>query len=199
MISYDSLTPIVELFTQDGTSITHLTNSIFKQCATADVPLITHEDVRQKLDELATRNLKHFSAGWISYPEEGTPKYLEWTGSVMKKERRSWRCQFAENDASALAPFRQIHYIHITPILDETISDLCHLNGETPFKTDVLDGDTITLHELIKLWETCPETTQIPPEMERSLAKSTRSKHRQMINTILAAPVTYYGLPTKQS
>lgn len=200
IISYDStLTKVVEMYTTNTTSLQALTDNILKQIAITDVPLLTHDDVREKLDELAGRDCNNFKIGWIAYPADAKPTHLEWNGTLLKKERRSWRCSFLENENSAVVPYKEINYLYIIPNLDAHLQDLNHLNGNTPFRSSNLDGDTILFKEVVATFNACPKLTSVPTEMDRTLAKSTKKKHRQMLNDILSIPEIYHHLPCNQA
>lgn len=102
VISYDkALTKVVEMYTESVTSLKTLTDNLLKEISTTDTPLLTHDDVRSKLDEMAAKDCKNFKIGWIAYPADAKPTYLEWNGTLIKKERRSWRASFMENESSA--------------------------------------------------------------------------------------------------
>ena len=197
-ISYDPILPTVEHFTDKDITLPQLLKKIIHQLVITNIPLITHEDVRKKLDNLADRHCKHFKVGWIGH-NDGDPMFLEWTGTLVKKERRSWRVNYEENEGSAIVPYKEIQYLFITPLLDDMLTDLNHLNTPAPFKAMPLDGALITCKEILQAFETCPKTTTIPEEMEWTLAKTTRSKHRLMLESFKEIPLHLQHLPVCQA
>jgi len=179
-------------------SLTQLSKKILNQLTINNIPLMTHEDVRKTLDEFSNRHVKHFKVGWVGH-NDGQPMFLEWTGTTVKKERRSWRVNYEENEGTAIVPYKEILYLYITPILDDMLEDLNHLNFPSPFSTLPLDGETTTCKEVLRLLGQCTPTTTIPEELEWTLAKTTRSKHRLMLAALQEIPLSLQHLPISQA
>ena len=76
------------MYTENTTSLQALTDNLLKHIATTDTPLLTHDDVRDKLDDLAARDCTNFKIGWIAYPTDSKPTYLEWNGTLLKKRTK---------------------------------------------------------------------------------------------------------------
>ena len=101
IVSYDSLMTYVGMYVEGSIPTSRLLKAIWGQLALNAIPLMTHEDVREQLDAFAARDIRNFKVGWIGYPDSG-PTMLEWSGTLRKKERRSWRVAFAENEGTSL-------------------------------------------------------------------------------------------------
>ena len=192
------LSPFFCLNFKEGLT-SRLTDNLLQHIATTDAPLLTHDDVREKLDELAARDCTNFKIGWIAYPTDAKPTHLEWNGTLLKKERRSWRCSFLENKNSALVPYKEINYLYVTPNLDAHLQDLNHLSENTPFRSSNLDGDTLKFKEVVATFNACQKLTSIPTEMDRTLAKSTRNTDKCSTTSYQSQRYTTTSHATKQS
>jgi hypothetical protein len=210
VVSYDSLMTYVGMYVEGSIPTSRLLKAIWGQLAINAIPLMTHEDVREQLDAFAARDIRNFKVGWIGYPDSG-PTMLEWSGTLRKKERRSWRVAFAENEGTSLVPYKELAYLYLEPDTHELYDDLTgdqqeksgayekYLNCGTPFKVSPLDGDNTTYEELKTSFKELKDQ-EWPMEMEFSLAKTTRKKHRQMLRHILEEiPQRLHRLPITQA
>jgi len=197
VINFDPIATRIAMFVEGDISGDKLLKAILTHLASNDAPLLQHEDVLEILDRFNKIGIGFVRMGWIAYPDE-CATLLEWETELIKRHQSTWKVAFSQNEAPVWVPRKDILYMYVladeAKTLATTHADLdgSYLNELSPFSHGHMEGDTVTCAQVVN-WLKASKAMGTTQPIDKAIAATTKTKHRQILNGIQEIPEKYHA------